>query len=91
MVVVDHLDERLDFTALVLSGFRHAACDLKRVAFDAGDEGVWEGMGFAAVVLRLENDDFLAGVAAAGDDGLVDVSRILKSRVCCRFVPLGLL
>ena len=70
MVVVNDLDERLHLAALVLPGFRHAACDLERVAFDAGDECVWEGMCFAAVVLRLENDDFLACVAAAGDDGL---------------------
>jgi hypothetical protein len=43
---------------------------LERVAFDADDEGVREGVLFAAVVLGLDDDDFLAGIAAAGDDGL---------------------
>ena len=70
MVVVDDFDERLDLAALVLAGFGHSAGDLERVAFDAGDEGVREWVFFAAVVLGLDDDDFLAGVAAAGDDGL---------------------
>ena len=70
MVVVDDLDEGLHFAALVLAGLGHSAGDLERVAFDAGDEGVREGVLFAPVVLRLDDDDFLACVAAAGDDGL---------------------
>ena len=70
MIVVDDFDERLHFTPLVGAGLRHAAGDLKRVAIDAGDECVWERMLFATVILRLDDDDFLAGVAAAGDDGL---------------------
>ena len=74
MVVVDNLDERFHFAALVLAGFRHAAGYLERVAFDAGDEGVWEGVLFAAVVLGLDDDDFLACVAAARDDGLGGIS-----------------
>ena len=70
MVVVDDLDERLDLATLVLAGFRYSAGHLQRVAFDAGDEGVREGVLFAAVVLGLDDDDFFAGVAAARDDGL---------------------
>lgn len=70
MVVVDDLDEGLHLAALGDAGFAHAAGDGRRVALDAGDEGVREGVRFAAVVLGLDDDDFLAGVAAAGDDGL---------------------
>ena len=70
MVVVDDFDEGLDFAALVLSLLRHASRDLLWVALDAGDDGVWEGVLFAAVVLWLDDDDLLAGVAAARDDGL---------------------
>lgn len=70
MGVVDNLDERLDLAALGLAGFSHAAGDLQRVALDAGDECVWEGMLLAAGVLGLEDDDLLPGVATAGDDGL---------------------
>jgi hypothetical protein len=43
---------------------------LERVALDAGDEGMREGVLLGAVVLGLDDDDLLAGVAAAGDDGL---------------------
>jgi hypothetical protein len=70
VVVVDDFDEGLDFAALVLASLGHSAGDLERVAFDAGNEGVWEGVLFAAVVLGLDDDDLLACVAAAGDDGL---------------------
>lgn len=70
MVVVDDLDERLDLAALGLAGLGHAAGDVQRVALDAGDDGVGEGVDFAAVVDGHEEDDLLAGVAAAGDDGL---------------------
>lgn len=70
MVVVDDLDERLDFTALVLAGLGHAAGDLLGVALDSGDEGVGEGVGLGAVVLGLDNHDLLSGIATARDDGL---------------------
>lgn len=70
MVVVDDLDERLYFAALVLAGFRHAAGDLEGVAFDAGDECVWERMRFAAIVLGLDNDYFLASISSARNDRL---------------------
>ena len=78
MVVVDDFDERLDLAALVLAGLGHSAGDLERVAVDAGDEGVREGVLFAAVVLGLDDNDFLACVAAARDDGLEYVR-------CCGF------
>ena len=70
VVVVDDFDEGLDLAALGLAGFRHSAGDLQRGAFDAGDECVWERVLLAAIVLRLDDDDFLACVAAAADDGL---------------------
>lgn len=70
VVVVDDLDERLDLAALVLAGLGHTAGDLRRVALDAGDEGVGERVRLGAVVLGLDDDDLLACVAASGDDGL---------------------
>ena len=70
MVVVDDLDEWLHLRALVLAGLGHAASDLLGVSLDAGDEGVREGVLLAAVVLRLDDDDLLSGVATARDDGL---------------------
>ena len=60
MIVVNDLDEWLDFRALGLSGFRHAAGDLGWVAFDTGDEGVWERVGFGTGVERLDYDDLSA-------------------------------
>lgn len=70
MVVVDDFDEGLYFAALVLAGFRHAAGDLERVALDTGDECVWEGMRFAAVVLGLDDDYFLSCISSARNDRL---------------------
>jgi hypothetical protein len=70
VVVVDDLDEGLDLAALALSGLAHAAGDLLRVALDSGDESVGEGVGLAAIVLRLDNHDLLAGITTARDDGL---------------------
>lgn len=59
MVVVDDLNEWLDFRALGLSGFRHAAGDLGRVAFDTGDEGVRERVRFRTGVKRLDYHDLV--------------------------------
>lgn len=70
MVVVDDLDEWLHLAALVLAGLRHAAGDLRWVALDTGDDGVWERVLLGAVVLRLNNDNLLSGVTTARDDGL---------------------
>lgn len=44
MIVVDGLDEWFDLAAFCLTGFRHAAGDLRGVAFDARDKGVRERM-----------------------------------------------
>lgn len=71
VIVVDDLDERLDLAALGLAGLAHALGDLQRVALDAGNDGVGERVLLAAVVLRLDDDNLLAGVASAGDDGLI--------------------
>lgn len=65
MVVVDDLDERLDFRALRLAGFGHAAGDLRGVAFDTGDEGVREGVSFRAGVKGLDYHDL------CGDEWLI--------------------
>lgn len=50
MIVVYDFDEGLDFGALVLGVFGHAAGDGGGVAFDAGDEGVRERVRFGARV-----------------------------------------
>lgn len=87
MVVVDDLDEGLHLAALGDAGLRHAAGDGGRIALNAGYEGVREGMRFAAVVLRLENDDFLACIAAARNDGLWKIIQLdlhSESAVCVR-------
>lgn len=70
VVVVDDLDEGLDLRALGLAGLGHALGDVGRVALDAGDNGVGEGVSLGAVVDGHEEDDLLAGVASTGDDGL---------------------
>ena len=41
---------------------------MRRVALNAGDEGVGEGVRLGAVVERLDDNALLAGVAAPGDD-----------------------
>ena len=48
MVVIDSLDERFDLAAFCLTGFRHAAGDLRGIAFDAGNKGVRKWMGLGA-------------------------------------------
>lgn len=69
MVVVDDLDERLDLGALGDTGLSHAAGDLLRVALNASDKSVREGVALVALVDRLDDDDLLAGKATTGDDG----------------------
>lgn len=44
MVVIDGLDEGFDLAPFRLPSFRHAAGDLRGVAFDARDKGVGERM-----------------------------------------------
>ena len=60
MVVVDSLDEWLDFTALLLPSFGHAACDLLRVAFNAGHKSMRKGMRFGSAIYRLYYDHLFA-------------------------------
>ena len=57
VVVVDDLDEGLDAGAAVDKLLTHAAGDLQGVTLDTGDNGVREGVGLGASVLRLDNDD----------------------------------
>ncbi len=73
MVVVDGLDKGLDLAALVLAGLAHTAGDLQRVPLDTGHERVGEGMLLGAVILGLDDDDLLAGIAASRDDALAGV------------------
>lgn len=69
VVVVDDLDEGLDLVSLLLAGLGHAAGDLGGVALNAGNQGVAERVRLVAVVNGLDDDNLLAGVSAAGDDG----------------------
>ncbi len=57
MIVIDCLDEWLDFAALSLTCFGHAARDLGWVAFYAGNEGVGEWMCLGSGIERLNNDN----------------------------------
>jgi len=68
VVVVDDLDEGLDFRTLGRPLFRHGLGNLARVALDAGDEGVSEVVRLGPVVLDLHDDDLLAGITSPGDD-----------------------
>lgn len=81
VVVVDDLDEGLDLGALGLAGLGHALGDGARVALDAGDDGVGEGVALGTVVDGHEEDDLLAGVASTGDDGLSGIVSIVFSRI----------
>lgn len=92
VVVVDDLDEGLDLGALGLAGLGHALGDVGRVALDAGDDGVGEGVSLGAVVDGHEEDDLLAGVASTGDDGLfLAVSMGFRDfgYIASQFVPHG--
>lgn len=56
VVVVDELDEWLDFRSLVSSLLAHAAGDFGWVTFDACDESIGESVGLGAVIDRLDDD-----------------------------------
>jgi hypothetical protein len=51
VIVIDHLDEGLDFRSLFDALLAHAAGDFGGIAFNTGDEGVAERVGFGAGVL----------------------------------------
>lgn len=57
VVVVDDLDEGLDAAAAVDKLLAHTAGNLQGVALDTGDDGIGEGVGLGARVVRLDNDD----------------------------------
>jgi hypothetical protein len=60
VIVVYDFDEGLYFAAFLDPLLAHALCHFGGVAFDAGDEGVGEGMCFRAGVLRLDYYDLIA-------------------------------
>ena len=64
MVVVDGLNERLDFRAFILSFFGHTACDLGRIAFYACNKGVGKWVRFRAGVEGLYDDDLMGSVVS---------------------------
>ena len=57
MIVVDGLDEGLDLAAFCLPSFRHAAGDLRGVAFNARDKGVRKWMSLGTVIQGLNYDN----------------------------------
>lgn len=64
MVIVDDLDERLDFGALGLSGLGHAAGDLRWIALDTSDDCVRVWMRFVAGILWLNNNNLFCHISA---------------------------
>ena len=93
VVVVDDLDEGLDLAALGGAGLGHALGDGARVALDAGDDGVGEGVALGTVVDGHEEDNLLASVASTGDDGLSGIVSIrffaYLEVIASAFVPHG--
>ena len=57
VVVVDNLDEWLDFATLGLSGLRHTAGDLRGVTLNTGDDCVRVWVGLVSGILGLDNHD----------------------------------
>ena len=57
VVVVDDLDERLDFASLVLSRLTHPSCNLAWVPLDAGHEGMAIRVALVTIVNGLDDDD----------------------------------
>lgn len=68
MVVIDDLDERLDFRSLGYSLLGHGSCDFERVSLDSGYDCVREGMCFVAGIDRDDDDDLLAGESSSSDE-----------------------
>jgi hypothetical protein len=59
MVVIDDLDEWLDFASSRLASFRHPARDLGWGAFKTGNECVWEWVRFGTGIEWLDNHDLV--------------------------------
>lgn len=64
MVIVDGLDEGLNFGPLILSFFGHAARDLGGIAFNACNEGVGKWVRFRAGVEGLYDDNLLGTIVS---------------------------
>ncbi len=62
MVVVDHLNEWLDFGSLLDSLLAHATSDFRRVALNACDQSVGEWVLLGALVDWLNDDDLSISV-----------------------------
>merc|ERR1712000_613092 len=69
VVVVDHLNEWLDFGSLLDSLLAHATSDFRRVALNACDQSVGEWVLLGALVDWLNDDDLLSGISASSNDG----------------------
>lgn len=68
VVIIHHLDERLNTRALLLLLMAHAPRDLPWVRLDASDERVAVGPGIGALVVVAHNHGFLAGESALRQD-----------------------
>ena len=64
-----YLDERLDLTPLRKLLSTHPFCDFQWVSLDTGDDGVGVGPLLGTLIVLLDNNDFLASLAAGEDDG----------------------
>ena len=64
-----HLDERLDLAPLVSLLVSHSFCHLQGVTFDTSDNGMGEWSLLGTLIILLDNDDLLSGVASLEDNG----------------------
>ena len=69
MGVVDGLDEGLDLAPARDALGAHALVDLERVALNAGNDGVGVRALLGAVVVLLDDDNLLTGLATSKNDG----------------------
>ena len=67
MIVVDGLDEWLNFAALGLAFLRHAPGDFQGISLDAGDERMREWVRFGTSVKRLNDDDLKDHLVAVAE------------------------
>ena len=74
-----HLDEWLDLAPLFQLLLSHSFCHLQGVTFDTSDNGVREWSLLGTLIILLDNDDLLSGLASLEDDS--DLYDMVKCKV----------
>ena len=69
VVVVDELDERLNFASLLSLFLAVLLGNLLGVRVNTGNKSVTELVGLGTIILRLDDNDLLTSVLAADDNG----------------------